>query len=91
MILRELHAEITKVIGKGKAIIVYGPRQVGKTTLLKSLLENHKFLFLNGDDKTIVNALSEASTFNIKRIIGQSQNFSGVKFNVSTSLRFLSA
>jgi len=70
MILRELHAEITKVIGKGKAIIVYGPRQVGKTTLLKSLLENHKFLFLNGDDKTIVNALSEASTYNIKRIIG---------------------
>lgn len=70
MILRELHGEITKVIGKGKAIIVYGPRQVGKTTLLKSLLENHKFLFLNGDDKTIVNALSEASTFDIKRIIG---------------------
>jgi predicted AAA+ superfamily ATPase len=47
MILRELHGEITKVIGKGKAIIVYGPRQVGKTTLLKSLLENHKFLLNN--------------------------------------------
>lgn len=70
MINRDLKNTITSVIGKGKAIIVLGPRQVGKTTLLKSLLETQKFLFLNGDDHTIVSALNGASTFSIKKIIG---------------------
>jgi predicted AAA+ superfamily ATPase len=34
----------------GKAIILLGPRQVGKTTLILELLKNRPFLFLNGDD-----------------------------------------
>lgn len=35
---RNLSENITKRVGGGKAIIVVGPRQVGKTTLIKNLL-----------------------------------------------------
>lgn len=74
MIIRDLLAEIQKVTGKGKAIIVIGPRQVGKTTLIKSILSDKEFLFLNGDDKTIVEALRGAGEFQIKRIVGNFTN-----------------
>jgi len=35
MYKRYIEEKITNKTGKGKAIIVVGPRQVGKTTLLK--------------------------------------------------------
>ena len=35
----------------GKVVIVYGPRRVGKTTLLKRFLENESdYLFVTGED-----------------------------------------
>ena len=74
MINRDLFTEIQKVKRKGKAIIVIGPRQVGKTTLIKSILSDKEFLFLNGDDKTIVEALRGAGEFQIKRIVGNYTN-----------------
>jgi uncharacterized protein len=38
MIRREIQSVIEKQLFKGKAIIIYGPRRVGKTTLSKQLL-----------------------------------------------------
>jgi uncharacterized protein len=40
MIRREIQDIIEKQLFKGKVIIIYGPRRVGKTTLSKQLLEN---------------------------------------------------
>jgi hypothetical protein len=40
MIERILEKQILAKINTKKAIILLGPRQVGKTTLLKSLFEN---------------------------------------------------
>lgn len=58
-------------IHKGKAIVVTGPRQVGKTTLINNLLENKDdFLFLNGDDNTTRQNLESAGLQDLKRIIG---------------------
>ena len=42
MYSRYLSDIIKKRIGSGKAIIVIGPRQVGKTTLIESILENEE-------------------------------------------------
>lgn len=54
MIKRELASEIQAKIGKGKTIVIYGARQVGKTTLLKMLFSedvpNDEVLWLNGDN-----------------------------------------
>ena len=70
MFTRQLTTSIQRVSHKKKAIIVLGPRQVGKTTLITSLLGSDAYLFLNGDDLAISKQLSEADTFKIKQIIG---------------------
>jgi predicted AAA+ superfamily ATPase len=50
MIARDLHQNILEDWDKKKAIVLLGPRQVGKTTLIQNLVEGKKVLFLNGDD-----------------------------------------
>jgi uncharacterized protein len=73
MINRIMQATITEKIGKGKAIIITGPRQVGKTTLIKSILENKAHLFLDGDDPTIRGLLNNPNTEQLKSIIGKNE------------------
>ena len=52
MFKRNLKEPIEKRLGKGKAIIIIGARQVGKTTLTKELIkpyDRNSVLILNGD------------------------------------------
>lgn len=57
---------------KGKAIILTGPRQVGKTTLLKSQFANKsEILWINGDDATIRQRLVNAGTSFLKALVAQ--------------------
>jgi predicted AAA+ superfamily ATPase len=72
MIKRELTTIVKKKLGKGKAIVVLGPRQVGKTTLLREICENNRtFLFLNGDDSNVQHQIENANTQSLKQIIGK--------------------
>lgn len=71
MIKRTLSQKIEPRFFKGKAIIVLGPRQVGKTTLIQELLRNKEYLFLNGDDPAIREMLQSASTSKLQSIIGK--------------------
>lgn len=49
MITRALTGRIMAELNDGKAVIILGPRQVGKTTLLKDLFGNDSgTLFLSG-------------------------------------------
>ena len=52
MINRILEEKLIKRIDFKKAIIILGPRQVGKTTLIKNLAvtTNEKFIYFNGDE-----------------------------------------
>jgi len=70
MIQRILSGTLKSHLGEGKALIVLGPRQVGKTTLLSGLLKNEDSLFLNGDDPTVRNLLEGANTVTLKQLIG---------------------
>ncbi|MBP6557185.1 MAG: ATP-binding protein [Flavobacterium sp.] len=70
MILRDLTSNLRGKLDKGKVIVLIGPRQVGKTTLINSLLENKPYLFLDGDDNTVIETLSNANTEILKSIIG---------------------
>ncbi len=57
---------------KGKALIIYGARQVGKTTFCEQLLQGlqKKVLRLNGDYITTRQELAEPSIAELQRIIG---------------------
>ncbi len=52
MIERTLKDEVKAKFFKGKAIMIYGPRQVGKTTLVKELIKSEGLepVYLTGDD-----------------------------------------
>lgn len=70
MINRALENNIKNRFGKGKAIFLIGPRQVGKTTLFNKILEDKEYLFLNGDDPTVRKLLSNPNLEQLKNIIG---------------------
>ncbi|HEX5154428.1 MAG TPA: ATP-binding protein [Parafilimonas sp.] len=72
MINRTLKAIIENKIDSGKAIIVSGARQTGKTTLVKQFLKEDKYngIYLNADDPIVAEQLSNANTQSLKRIIG---------------------
>jgi predicted AAA+ superfamily ATPase len=73
MINRQLSTTIESKFGKGKAIILVGPRQVGKTTLCKKILENKEHLFLDGDDPTVRNILTNPNTEQLKSILANNK------------------
>ena len=73
MIHRRLFQELHKRLGTKKALILIGPRQVGKTTLIKALIQNDEVLFLNGDDPTVRSLLLEVNTEQLRQIIGKAK------------------
>jgi len=73
MIPRTLFATVRGRFHCGKAIVLLGPRQVGKTTLLKTCLEGVDFLFLNGDDAEVRSVLEGAGASRLKALVGDRQ------------------
>ncbi|MBR9922423.1 MAG: ATP-binding protein [Bacteroidetes bacterium] len=70
MIPRTLADTVRKKTGKGKAIMIVGPRQVGKTTLIKHELENQDVAFFDGDDPTVRTLLDTPNTEKLRSLIG---------------------
>jgi predicted AAA+ superfamily ATPase len=72
-IQRRLEAAVNQALFKGKIIIVYGARQVGKTTLVKKIAENlgETYQYLNCDEMDILSALQNANTSEmLKQVMG---------------------
>ncbi len=69
MISRTLSAIVYEKVNRGKAIMIIGPRQVGKTTLIKKELEDKDVAFFDGDDPTVRTILNTPNTEQIKRLI----------------------
>lgn len=71
MYKRILQDLISQRIGGGKAIIIYGPRQVGKTTVLHQMLEGSSdVLWLNGDEPDVRLIFEDITSTRLKAIIG---------------------
>lgn len=70
MFYRTIENTIKEKINGGKAIILVGARQVGKTTLLNGILKDKDFLFLDGDDPATRNLLQSPTTEQIRTFIG---------------------
>lgn len=70
-----IHQYLLDILGKittqGKALIIYGPRQIGKTTLLHKLLEKKQnYLLVSGEDINVQHFLSSQSIETLKSFIG---------------------
>jgi len=76
IVFRTLYKNILKQWDDGKVIIVIGPRQVGKTTLISSIIDekllnkNEKYAFFNGDDAEDRILLENAGETKLRSIIG---------------------
>ncbi len=72
MIERQHFRNILERFDRGKVIILLGPRQVGKTTLIRQLtnMSDKKCLWLNGDEPDVRQLLSMATSTRLGAIIG---------------------
>ncbi|MEI8075429.1 MAG: ATP-binding protein [Bacteroidota bacterium] len=75
MIQRIIQKSIQNDLFKGKAIVITGPRQVGKTTLLEALRTENNLdaLCLNCDEPDIRLSLENVSSTQLKAMIGKHQ------------------
>lgn len=71
MIERKLSENIKGRLGTGKAIVIMGARQVGKTTLLRHLFGGRTdVLWLSGDDPDVDALLSDMTSTRLAHLIG---------------------
>ena len=71
MIQRLLAEKVTSLLGGKKAIVMIGARQVGKSTLLHSMLQDRKdTLWLNGDEQDVRELFRDISSTRLRAIIG---------------------
>ncbi len=75
MISRELLKILQNRLFKQKAIIITGPRQAGKTTLIKLLLNqiNEPFVWFNADEPNIPDLFRAVTSFELKNLIGKNK------------------
>lgn len=70
MIVRSLERLLQSRWNSGKVLIVLGPRQVGKTTLLEQLCrEQGEFAFFNGDEPDTQIRLSNVNEAQLRRLM----------------------
>jgi predicted AAA+ superfamily ATPase len=69
LITRKIQVDILNHFHKGKAILIEGPRQVGKTTLIQTLLKSKNCLLYNGDDVNDRVILSNLSTVDLRQLL----------------------
>lgn len=74
MLNRAISARIKKAIdGERKVIIIYGPRQSGKTTLIKALLAEmgQEYEYFTGDDLYAQSIFSQNELESLKRVLAK--------------------
>lgn len=73
LIKRTIETKIKKQLFRGKALIIYGPRQVGKTTLVKQIIAEYAAdaVYLNCDEPDIRQALTDKTSTELLAYIGQ--------------------
>lgn len=72
LIKRIIEEQVLKSLVPNKVIILLGPRRVGKTILIKQVIEKleEPYLLLNGEDFSVLEILSRRSVQNYKNILG---------------------
>ena len=76
MITRAIESAVRSALSSGKAVILLGARQVGKTTLADSLFGSRPgTLWLNGDEPDVRAMFENVNSARLKAIIGDATVF----------------
>ena len=69
---RVLLDRLTRAVAPGKVVVLYGPRQVGKTTLLRRYVREHdpQALFVSGEDLSVREQLESRSVARLAAFAG---------------------
>jgi uncharacterized protein len=72
MIKRIIENEIVSKLHQGKVILIFGPRQVGKTTLVRKIVNesNFPYLWMSGDEPDIREQFKNITSVQFKNIVG---------------------
>lgn len=70
MIARIIRKKIEQRLFRGKAILLFGPRQTGKSTLIESILAEREHVYLNGDDADVRDILTNTTATKLKTVVG---------------------
>ncbi|MGM9688231.1 MAG: ATP-binding protein [Alloprevotella sp.] len=71
MISRSIEAAVRRQIGQGKAIVIVGARQVGKSTLLQQIFGgNERVMWMNGDEQDIRALLQDITSTRMRALLG---------------------
>ncbi|CAN5208480.1 ATP-binding protein [soil metagenome] len=74
MIERTVRKSIEKKLFKGKAIVLIGARQTGKTTLVKRVLKGRSDVaHLNCDEPIVRDTLTDVNLSELKRVVGKNR------------------
>lgn len=75
MIQRTIESSLMERITGRKALILLGPRQCGKTTLLKSITENlaKPYIWFNGDNPADARLIENSTPERLRSIIGKNE------------------
>ena len=75
IIIRSVETRIQARLFKGKAVILLGPRQAGKTTLVEGILRKRaeKVLELNADEPDVRELLDNCTSTRLRALIGESR------------------
>lgn len=71
-IRRALLDRLARAVASGKVVVLYGPRQVGKTTLLRRYVREHdpEALFVSGEDLSVREQLESRSVARLAAFAG---------------------
>ena len=71
LIARQLEPQIEAALFTGKTLVLFGPRQVGKTTLAKAILENHpdRSAYVSCDLPEVQKLLREPRLEDLRRFV----------------------
>ena len=70
---RERLIEIEKELQEKEVLIIYGARQVGKTTILKNLLQDKESILLNCEKFSVSEILESKNLVRIKQLFGENK------------------
>lgn len=74
MIHRQLEEQITPLLGIGKAIVIMGARQVGKSTLLETIFRDRdNILWMTGDDLDVQELFGQMTSTRLKALLGNAK------------------